>query len=807
MADSLINGNLVTDTTGRVRYSGFSSGIDFEKIVEATIAAKRIPVDRMEAQIETNKEKITALTTTSSLMQSLKTSLSTLYGKITFGNSGSIFNAKSAFATTSRSDGGAASSAANLIGVTTTNAAEATSHEIEVLQIAKAHKVGSASFSSSNENLGIAAGGAAGSVAGTFDINGTTITVGSGDTLADLRDRINNANTGSAPTGVSASIVTVGANQNILVLTAAKTGTPIVLDNETGSVLSELGVSVDGGASFANELQVSQKALLKADGLLDPSRYESALVASASAPLSTYGVTGSGNSFELRDGGGALLGSVSYDSTDTLDSLAAKISAVAGVSAEVVEEGGKSRLAITSDSGNTIRVANDSNNLTAGLSLERAAQIIERESNTVSDLFSGITLSLFQAEPGTVIKVDVERDLSAVKTAITDFTDAYNELKTFLNQQNLTDSNTNEKSEDAGPLYRSPVLANIESSLSRLLGNGANGVSAEFSVLAQIGIDFVNNDSLSDPLANDTLTIDETKLDEALLNNPDDIRRLFAFDFSSSDPRLQLMGFDGKATYDADGYALNIGQVGSQKEVSTSVVDETAVLGDAGSVSATTSGQFMLNGTAIAYDVTVDGLDDIVGRINLAGIPGISAAIGGSPGAFFLQITATGSDPVDISGDTGDLVASLALTTQGTFLGSANVGGAGDGSADGTATVAGRMITITDQSGAQGLQLFYNGDEPLSNVQIDFTVGFGAAMFFELDRLLAPNTGIVDAEIDTLNGQNMRNQERADFMVERLEYQREKMLERFVKMEQALASLENQRSSLTQIIDAMTQDK
>lgn len=806
MSDSLINGSLVTDTSGRVRYSGFSSGIDFNQIVEATYAAKRIPVDRIEAKIETNKEKITALNSLSSLMQGLKTSLSTLYGKVTFGNAGDIFSAKSAFASTSRSDGATASSAANLIGVTTTNAAEASSHEIEVLQIAKAHKLGSATFTSTTDDLGTASGGAAGSVAGSFDINGTTITVSGTDTLADLRDRINNANTGSNATGVSASVVTVGTNQNILVLTANNTGEDIVLDNETGSLLSELGISTDGGTTFSNQLQAAQKALLKADGLLDPSKFESALVSSSSDPLSSYGVTGTGNSFELRSGAGALLGTVSYDSTDTLDSLATKISAVAGVTAQVVADGGQYRLEIAGDGGASISVANDSNNLVSGLSIARSDQVIERSSNTVSDLFTGITLSLFQAEEGTTIKIDVERDLSAVKEAVVGFADAYNELKIFINQQNLTDDSTNEKSEDAGPLFRSPVLSNVETTLSRLLGNGATGVSNEFSILAQIGIDFVDNDSLNDPTANDTLTVNETKLDEALLNNPDDIRRLFAFDFSSSDPRVQLLGFDGKAAYKASGYTLNIGSVGSSQEKSGSVVDETALLNDgANSVGATTSGQFTLNGTAINYDVTVDGMDDIVGRINLAGIPGITATLTSSDGTTYMSITASGSDPVEISGDTGDLVAALGFTSQGTMVGSANVDGAGDGSDDGTATTSGRIVTVTDQSGAEGLRMIYTGDADLSAVDIDFTIGLGASLFFELDEMLTANTGVVDAEIDTLTTQNSRGQERADFMLERLEYQREKMLERFVRMEEALATLNNQKNSLEQIIDAMSQ--
>ncbi|SMF67770.1 Flagellin hook IN motif-containing protein [Tistlia consotensis] len=805
---SLINGSLVTDANGRVRYSGVSSGIDFNAIIDATIQAKQVPIDRITANITDNKTKIDALNQLSSLMQGVKTSLSTLYGQISLGNANNIFSAKSAYATSSRSDGGTATSAASLLGVTTTNAAEASSHDVQVLQIAKAEKLGSATFNSTTSDLGTAVGGAAGSIAGSFDINGTTITVSSSDTLGDLRDRINNANTGTNATGVSASIVSAGTNQYVLVLTAAKTGQNITINNETGSVLSALGISDDGGATFTNELQAAQKAQLKADGLKDPSQYESALVASASDPLSTYGVTGTGNTFDLYDGSGALLGSVSYDSTDTLTTLAGKISAVSGVTAQVVTDGSQVKLQISGDGGASISVKNDSNNLVSGLSLAHSDLIIERDSNTINDLFTGITLSLYQAEVGTNINIAVEPDLSQVKTAVTGFVDAYNALKQFINQQNLTDPNTNEKAANAGPLFRDPVVANVETTMSSLLGNGATGVNAQFSVLAQIGVDFVDNNSLTDPTNNDTLSVDESKLDEALLNNADDVRRLFAFDFSSSDPRVQLLGFDGKAAYSASGYTLNIGSVGSSKERSGTVVDQTALLNDGtNSVGATTSGQFTLNGTAISYDVSVDGLDDIVGRINLAGIPGISATIGGTAGAYYIDISASGSDPVSISGDTGDLVSALNLTSQSTMAGTANVDGNADGSADGTATTSGRIVTVTDQSGAQGLRMIYTGDSNLSGVQVNFTVGLGTSMFYKLGDMLASNTGIVDAEINTLTEQDQRYQDRVDFMTNRLDYQRQTMLDRFTRMEQLLATLSSQSDSLTQIVDAMSAKK
>ncbi|MCH8155131.1 MAG: hypothetical protein IH786_07685 [Proteobacteria bacterium] len=215
--------NLSVDSSGRVVFSGLSSGIDAEGIVASIIAAKRIPIDSIENRIVENEDQIAALGDLRTLLTSLRQSLTTLRGAVTLGNAGDVFSAKQVFATTSRTDGALPSAAGNLIGVTTTNAAAAGSHTIEVLRAATAHKVASKTFSSETTAL---------SLSGTFDVTGgggsATITVSSTDTLQDVRDRINTANTGASGTGVNASVVEISDTEFILVLTADDAG----IDNE-----------------------------------------------------------------------------------------------------------------------------------------------------------------------------------------------------------------------------------------------------------------------------------------------------------------------------------------------------------------------------------------------------------------------------------------------------------------------------------------------------------------------------------------------------------------------------------------------
>ena len=159
-----------------------------------------------------------------------------------------------------------------------------------------------------------------------------------------------------------------------------------------------------------------------------------------------------------------------------------------------------------------------------------------------------------------------------------------------------------------------------------------------------------------------------------------------------------------------------------------------------------------------------------------------------------------------VDNDSGDLLGALALTTEDYLVGSANVGGAGDGSDDGTATASGRVITVTDQNGAEGLRLLYNGTGDASNIEVNFTIGVGAKLFFELDQMLDSQSGALQAEVDSLTSQNRAAQTRADEMIERLDYQRERLLERFIVMEQNLARMNSILDQIREITNAGNSD-
>ncbi len=555
MEEFLNINNLVVDNNGGVSFSGLTSGIDFASVVDQIIAAKQIPVDTLQTKITGNEAQIAALQELQTLLGSLRTSLSTLQGAVSVGGTNDAFALKQAFASTSRLDATTPSLAANLIGVSVTSAANLGSHTLEVQQIATAHKVSSDAFTSTSTAItGLTANSSF-----TIGLTGgdtATVNLSSTDTLLDIRDKINNANTGTNATKVSASIVSVSATENYLVITADETGKDLVLTDGTDTPLDTLGVL--SGASIKTELQTAQKARFTADGILDSSFYQSALVADNTAALSSYtSVTAGAHSFEIHDAAGALVGTVNYADTDTLDSLATTIGLISGVSAQVISDSGQFRLQITKDDGAAVTLENDTDNLLTDLNFTKPnLKVIERDSNTINDLFPGMTLTLFQAEAGTTIKIDVEQDLSSVKTDIQDFVTAYNTVREFINKHSQVNLETGTADPDA-VLFGSTTLSQVSSQIGDIVGRGVLGVNSQFSVLRQIGITFEGINP-NNPLDANKLVLNDTDLDAALLNNADDVRKLFAFNFTSSDPNVSLLSFTGATAYDASGYTLNV---------------------------------------------------------------------------------------------------------------------------------------------------------------------------------------------------------------------------------------------------------
>ena len=145
---------------------------------------------------------------------------------------------------------------------------------------------------------------------------------------------------------------------------------------------------------------------------------------------------------------------------------------------------------------------------------------ITRDSNTISDLVSGVTLQLKQAmEVGVpTINMIVKNNVEAIKTDMKDFIAKFNSAYAFAkNNSGSTEDG------DRGIFVGNASASGLIQAFSKIAYQSVEGIDAgKYSRLDEIGISF-------DPLKGLTVS-DDAKLEEALKNNPKQVENLFNSD-------------------------------------------------------------------------------------------------------------------------------------------------------------------------------------------------------------------------------------------------------------------------------------
>jgi flagellar hook-associated protein 2 len=201
--------------------SGIASGVNFRDLVDAIIATQRQPIDRARQAISEASARRTALENYRSLLVKLRDAAAKLA-------SDAAFDARSVTII------GTASGGRPVLRASAAATAVPGRYSVEVRSLARAEKRASTGQLSATDPLGLS---------GEFSVNGRTIAIDASDSLADIRDAINAANTGSTPSGVTATILSVAPNEHRLVLSADATGSAgMSLADTSGSVLGDLGL-------------------------------------------------------------------------------------------------------------------------------------------------------------------------------------------------------------------------------------------------------------------------------------------------------------------------------------------------------------------------------------------------------------------------------------------------------------------------------------------------------------------------------------------------------------------------------------
>lgn len=515
-----------TTVNGTTRFSGLSSGIDVDSLVESMMTAESTKLNKMKQQeqlLEWKQEQYRAITED-------VTDFVDTYLNLT--SSDSILKQSNFQQFEVTSDNTAVSAKA-------TSSAAAGNHTLTVEQLA------TASVQSSDEAITktVTGSGAAtfASLYGTsftITVDGTTRTVTFDDTFTSddssdtegieyVQAAIDEA-VGSGKITVSSSDGTDSSALTFTALTSSGVGKITIADSSSSTSFSALGFDGDS-AVLTNRLSTSDTLGEIADKLASGTSF---LASDGTLSFTINGV------------------SFSFDEDDALSDVIKAVNADSTANVTMAYDATLDKITVTSDemgAGNTLVLSDNTDggsfisslltNTTAGVDAKVTLDgvTLTRGSNTFTQ--DGITYTLNKVSTEEA-DISITQDTDAIYEVISNFVDAYNTLLETINgklsedydsdyapltedqEEEMSDteiSNWNTKAQ-TGLLSNDLTLSAMVGKLRTAVMSSVSGVSEVFT---SIGI------TTSDYTEQGKLYIDEDTLQEAIASDPTGIMNLF----------------------------------------------------------------------------------------------------------------------------------------------------------------------------------------------------------------------------------------------------------------------------------------
>lgn len=502
-----------------------------------------------------------------------------------------------------------------------------------------------------------------------------------------------------------------------------------------------------------------------------------------------------------------------------------------GVTASLINDGSGYRLVLQSESGaaNSLRITvndDDGNNTdTSGLSQlaydptatsgagknltetvsAQDAQLringinITSASNTISNAIEGVTLELKSAAVGQVNTLTISRDTSAVPDAVQQFVDAYNSLMESIDAAVGYDFETGQ----AGVLIGDPTLRGFVSQVRQVFSTTVGDFSTTYNSFASIGIT-TNSDG--------TLGFDSSKLEQALSEKPDEVKRLFIG--GAGDPPDAYINYQNIPT------DLDPGRIPIE-------ITQLATQGQYGGASAGAAAGFDLSAGSYTFQLRVDGVttgtltlaasnygsgDAVASALqnlinndsNLAGNGiAVNVAWDATAGTFSITSRSYGSaSEVVFTADSLDLNNDLGL---GVSVGSSTTGVDVAGTIGGVAaTGSGRLLKGAEQY--SGMELEITGGSLGYRGAITIESGLMNRLDQVLDSYLESD-GLLESKTDGLNDAIEKlNAQRAD-LADYLDQLEARYLAKFSAMDAMVAQFNATGNYLAQQLSNLSFNK
>jgi flagellar hook-associated protein 2 len=324
-----------------------------------------------------------------------------------------------------------------------------------------------------------------------------------------------------------------------------------------------------------------------------------------------------------------------------------------------------------------------------------------RDTNTVTDAVTGVTLTLQKAEEGVIATVDVARGPKDATTALNGFVTAYNAIVTFVAGQAVVAP----ESKTRLPLYGDSTLSAARTSLSQALLSTVQGAASDLATASSAGLSLSKDGKLS---------LDATKFEAAFSASYNDVQKLFAALTSATDPEVSVGGITNQT------------QVGTYDVVVSSPGTTGSVTG------AGFGGTYADDGTSDTLTVT-DTVSGFVANVSLANLMTTSDIVGALNTAFASTAKHKVVGATTVYGDVGGTVA---MTTTSKWSELTASGGASLGVASGdTIGYAGIRVNGTTYSGTFSIADAATGTVGEFIAQLQQDIGTGATVSLESGRI------------------------------------------------------------------------
>lgn len=532
------------------------SGLDLNSLVDSLVSIEQNKVTKVENEKSAYQVKTDAYNKVRSLLYDIKSKTEALSKASSFD----IFKA-----TTSNAD---AVTISGSIGSTDGK------YSVNVFQTAGIEKMMSAPGKINSLTTTLASQGIG---IGDFSIGGTKITISAGDTINDLRSKINSAaDSKGTKLGATASVVKIADGDYRLIISAKESGSAgMEYKDLTGTALQDLGIILNAGGDkgtvsqslkSTDNIVSAWNALSEGEAIFyegtdhDGNAVSNTFVKSAGITIDDF----------FKQVKTTYHGAV--DLTTDGSGLLSVTDAVAGSSKLTVSKftmGGTDHAvnlsAVGTEGKGVLSAGKDAYFSIEGMQMKTAT-------NTVSDIIPGTTFTLNGVTSGKTVTVGLARDLDTVTANFKALLDSYNKLaeygKTAAKLKDAKDS-TSKDGELAGDM----TLSTIVSKVLDAFRNNYNLTGGKFASMTMIGVK-------SDP-TNGKLSVDEAKFKKVLATDLESVQALFTTTSSSDNPAITY----GRNTADTQSGRYVFEEVDSmhlrvRKENSTQWYTSEARVGD-----------------------------------------------------------------------------------------------------------------------------------------------------------------------------------------------------------------------------------